>query len=393
MSSQPKHIYAGIDIGSATTRVVVCESDQKNILRVIGVGEAPTQGLRHGYVVNKYEAQTSLAEAVKAAERACNRKIKNVSITIGGITLSGHTLNRTFTIQKRDGLITESDLHKLHKSTEIAVVEKYPNRQVLHLNPVEYRLDGRSIMGTPPHGLHGHKLEVRYFAICSLTHHLEDLTEVVQSVGLNVEYVFPSPLATYEFALKPRQRTAGSALVDLGSETTTVSVVENNVMISLEVFPIGSSNITNDIALGFQIPLEEAELVKIGDTEDIRFTRKKIDTIVEARLNDIFELIREHLKKIHKDRTLPGGAVIIGGGSGIATIEDFSRVSLKLPSRVFSPDTVGGSRRFLENSSWFSAYGACQLTARERRTSTEGGSFSVKDIFDNAKSFFSQFLP
>jgi len=393
VSSQPKHIYAGIDIGTSTTRVVVCEADQKNILRVVGVGESPTQGLRHGYVVNKYEAQSSLASALQAAERSCNRKIKTVSVTIGGITLAGHTLHRAFTIQKRDGLITDTDLIKLQRSTEAAIIEKHPNRQILYLNPVEYRLDGKSIVGTPPAGLHGHKLETRFFAISCLTHHLEDLTEVITSTGLNIEYIFPAPLATHEFALKPRQRTAGSVLVDIGSETTTVCVVENNSMFSLEVFPIGSSNITNDIALGFQIPLEEAESVKVGDTDDVRYTKRKMDTIVEARLNDIFELIRNHLKKIHRDRTLPGGAVIIGGGSGIATIEDYAKVSLKLPSRVLSPENLGGSRRFLTNAAWYGAYGACQLTARERRTEGESGAFSFKKTTRSIRDFFQQFLP
>lgn len=380
-------------MGTAKTRVVICESDQKNILRVIGVGEKPSEGLRHGYIVNKYEAQNSLAEAVKAAERSCNRKIKNVSATIGGITLSSHTIQRNFSIQKRDGIITDGDLDKLHRTTESAILEKHPNRQVLYLKPTEYRLDGKSILGTPPAGLRGHKLEARFFGISCLSHHLEDLTEVIESIGLSAEYIFPLPTTTFEFALKPRQRTAGSVLVDIGSETSTVCVVENNTIISLEVFPIGSSNITNDIALGFQIPLEEAELVKTGNSEDVRFAKRKIDTIVEARLNDIFELIRSHLKKIHRDKTLPGGAVIIGGGSGVATIEDYAKVALKLPSRVLSPETLGGSRRFLTDASWYGAYGACQLSARERRSTSETRSFSVNSSIRSLKKFFHQFLP
>ena len=393
-TNQPKHIFAGLDIGSSITRVVVCEADNKNILRVIGSGESKSQGMRHGYVVNKYEAQDSVAEAIKSAERSCNRRINSLSATIGGITLSGHSLKRNINIQKKDGLITDNDIFRLTKTTEAGILEKHPNRQVLHLQAISYNLDGKYILGGAPVGMHGQKLETKYFAITCLTNHLENLTEVIQSVGVDLEYVFPSPLATYEFALKTRQRTAGAILIDLGAETTTVAVVENNQMISLEVFPLGSSNITNDIALGFQIPLEEAESIKTGALDDIRFTKKKVESIVEARLNDIFELVRNHLKKVNRDRVLPGGAVIIGGGSGLATVEEMSRLALKIPSKALGDDqnNQNTSRRFITDASWYSAYGACQLTAKERRVVTNS-SFSLGTFSKKIKNFLDQFLP
>lgn len=374
------------------TRVVVTESDQHGVLRIVGVGEKPSAGMRHGYIVNKYEARESLIEAVKAAERSCNRRIKKVSATIGGITLSGHILQKNVTTQKRDGLITENDLRKITAMAGEALLEKHPNRQLLHIQASEYRLDGKVMLGTPPAGLHGHKLESRFFAITCLAHHLEDLTDVIQSADLEIEGIYPAPLATYELALKPRQRTAGAVLVDIGAETTTVSVAENNTMISLEVFPIGSSNITNDIALGFQVPLEEAEMIKIGQADDVRYTRRKIDSIVEARLSDIFELVRNHLKKIGRDRTLPGGAVIIGGGSSLTSMEDFAQASLKIPSRVLLPDALGSTRRHITNASWYPAYGVCDLAMRHDNPETSGG-FSIGTTIRSIKRFFQQFLP
>jgi cell division protein FtsA len=148
----------------------------------------------------------------------------------------------------------------------------------------------------------------------------------------------------------------GVALVNIGSETVTLSVFENGLPLSFHSFSIGSSDITNDIALGFKIPLEKAEDLKRGDLED-NFSKKKLDEIIEARLSDIFELIENHLKKIKRSELLPAGIVFVGGGANISGIEELSKSILKLPASLGSTEIFGNTKTKLRDSSWFTVLG------------------------------------
>ena len=134
---------------------------------------------------------------------------------------------------------------------------------------------------------------------------------------------------------------------------------EDNTPISLKVFPIGSTDITNDIALGLKISLEEAEQIKLGAITGTTYPRKQLEDIILARLRDIFDLIEAHLKKIGKNGMLPAGIILTGGGSGVATIEDLARAALKLPSKVGAVHTSGQSQMYVRDSTWAVAYGLC----------------------------------
>src|ERR1035437_7743881 len=169
-----------------------------------------------------------------------------------------------------------------------------------------------------------------------IDHHLNDILESVEGAGIRVEDVMAAPVAASLVTLTKSQKIAGVVLCNIGAETVSIAVFENSVPVSLEVFPIGSTDITNDIALGLKVPLEEAEQIKIGAITGNSYPRKKLEEIIEARLSDIFELIEAHLKKIGRSGLLPAGIVITGGGAGLGTIEDMARVALRLPSRVGS---------------------------------------------------------
>jgi cell division protein FtsA len=160
--------------------------------------------------------------------------------------------------------------------------------------------------------------------------------------------------------------------------------------ISLEVFPVGSTAITNDIALGLKIPLEEAELVKLGKGGQ-QFPKKRLNDIVESRLDDMFNLVSAHLKKIGKNELLPAGIILTGGGSGIETIEDFARASLKLPSKIpsISLDIAENNRskKQVRDTGWFVAYGLCIWGAsgdRDSRPHEEGFVARVKRLLRSA---------
>ena len=204
--------------------------------------------------------------------------------------------------------------------------------------------------------------------------------------------VVASPLAASFVVLSKSQRIAGCVLANIGAETVSIVVFENQIPISLEVFGIGGSDITNDIALGLKVSLEEAESIKLGGITATNFSKKKLEEIVSARLGDIFELIEAHLKKIGKSGLLPAGIIVTGGSSSIGTIEDLARSYLRLPSRIASLNISNGKFQ-IKDSSWSVAYGLCVVgNLPEDEDGMEIRKRS-KNFFDKILKVLKQFLP
>ena len=247
--------------------------------------------------------------------------------------------------------------------------------------------------------MHGSKLEARVLFIVCLKQHLNDIIKAVEDTEIEVLDVIASPVAASMVSLTKSQKIAGCILVNIGSETVSLAVFENNIPISLEVFPIGSTDITNDIALGFRIPINEAENIKLGFAGEAQYPKKKLDEIIMARLTDIFELIEAHLKKIGRSGLLPAGIILTGGGSGIDTIEDIARVSLKLPSKVSSVNFLSNIKNSeLQDSYWSVAYGLSVWGlnlggADDFVTVFNTAKASTKKLFDGVGEWFKQFLP
>jgi cell division protein FtsA len=181
-------------------------------------------------------------------------------------------------------------------------------------------------------------------------------------------------------------------LANIGSETVSIAVFENDVPISMEVFPLGGNDITNDIALGLKIPIEEAEDLKRGTIVGLDFPKKKLDEIIAARLSDIFDLIEAHLKKIGRNGLLPAGIVITGGGSSLGTIDDLARAALRLPSRIANINFGEGSKGQIKDSSWSVAFGLCILGLSEKDQGLTGMKITKKAGKD-VVGWLKQFLP
>lgn len=389
-----RSIITGIDIGTTTTRVVVCETsnDDGALPRIIGTGFAPSFGLRHGYVVDPHEAVKGVKAALAIAEKAAGVPLRRARISIGGISLESMLSHGTVMISRADGEISPLDIEKVIEASEDAL-SGTGNKETLRTVPLRYRLDGKEVHGRPQ-GLKGSKLEVKTFFITCLKQHMNDLVGVVEEAGISVDDVLPAPVAAARIALTKHQRVAGCVLANIGAETVSLVVFENNMPISLQVFPVGSVNITNDIALGLRIPIEDAERLKLGDYSGGAYPRKKLDEIVDARLSEIFELIEAHLKKIGKNGLLPAGIILTGGGAGIATIEDLARGVLKLPSSIALPALPGNQKTTIKDSSWFVAYGLCASSRPDQENGARGGiRAEVAGIGERIKEWFSQYLP
>lgn len=313
-------------------------------------------------------------------------------VSMGGIGLAGITSNGTTMISKADGEITELDIRKAIETSQSEIPQSFSlNRRILHTVPLQFKVDGKPVHGNPE-SLRGAKLEVKTLFITCLEHHFNDLIETLGEANIEVENVVASPIAASLVTLSKTQKTAGCVLANIGSETVSIAVFENDMPISIEVFPLGGNDITNDIALGLKIPLEEAEDLKRGTIVGITYPKKKLDEIIAARLSDIFDLIEAHLKKIGRNGLLPAGIVITGGSSGIGTIDDLAKAALKLPSRIASINFGEGVKNQIKDASWSVAFGLCIIGLSENGQEMNGLKITKKAGKDIV-GWFKQFLP
>ncbi|PJA94182.1 cell division protein FtsA [Candidatus Kaiserbacteria bacterium CG_4_9_14_3_um_filter_50_16] len=383
-----RRIATGIDIGTYQVKMVVVEelSDKRRgrQLRILGTGLAESKGLRHGYIINKEEVSASIREAKRQVESVARIPLRAGFLAVGGISLDeAHATGFTI-ISRADQEITTLDLEKAGRSAREAAAPGFLNRHVLHSIPIEYRIDGAKVLGDP-FGMKGVRLEVDYLFVTCLAQHEEALAGAVEDADIEVIDQMASPLAGSYVLLDGDQKMKGCVLANIGAETVSIVVYDENIPISVKVFPMGSSHITNDIALGFRISLEEAERVKLGRLSGAMYSRKKIDDLIASRLVTMFTLIDKHLKSLNRRGPLPAGIIISGGGAGVGSISDIARGSLKLPARLaelrISADTK------IRDATWAVAYGLA-LWGLTGDTNTQ-----KKNLLASFRKFFQQFLP
>lgn len=391
-----RNIKVGIDIGTYQVKVLVCEAvyeNNKKVFKIIGTGLSESKGLRHGYIINTEDVKESVSIAVSKAEKNSGFKINEALVSMGGEGLESFSSTGHSIISRADLEITELDINKAMESAEENIDKAYiQNRKILHTIPLLYKIDGKSVLGNRPLGMKGAKLEVKVLYITCIEQHFTDIVEAIESIGISVIDIFASPIVASTVVLSKSQKIAGCVLVNIGAETISVVVFEDNNPVSLDVFPIGASDVTNDIALGLKVSIEEAENIKKGVVTQTSVSKKKLDEIIQARVYDMFEIIESHLKKIGKNAILPAGIFITGGGSNIASIEELARATLKLPSRIANIN-INDKGKIID-STWAVSYGLCVIGL----SGFEGVNISVgkNNIFKYIKnliSWFKQFLP
>jgi len=387
-----RKIVTGIDVGTYQVKVVITElikDKNRNIPRIIGRGLCKSRGLRHGYIVNKGEVTNSILRAVKQAENTAKVKIKKAVVSIGGESLEGIRVKGTTMITRADSEITKLDVdNAVKESIESASLL---NKKIVHTATFNFKVDNREILGEPT-GMKGEKLKTESLLITCLEQHYDNLIQVVEDAQIEIDgNIVASPIASSCITLKKSQKIAGCVLADIGAETISVVVFENNVPISLEVFPVGSTDITNDIALGFKIDLGEAEKIKHGIITSIVYSQRELEEIITTRLKNIFKLIENHLIKINRNELLPAGIIISGGGSGITTINDLAKAFLNLPAKNASLYFLNSNREKIQDSTWAVACGLCFAgsSLSEKPLSLPE---TIKNIKNKVKKWVKQFF-
>lgn len=390
-----KGIATGIDIGTYHVKVVIAEAgDGRGLPRILGTGFSETRGMRHGYIVSEEDVTHSITLAVAQAEKAARLRVKRAYVSIGGVSIDEVFSRGESIVTRGDSVITERDVSQALSLSEGAISpSQLLNRTVIHSIPLRYFVDGSRVLGNRPGGMRGMKLSVETLFVVALTQHLASLRDAVEEAGIEVEDVVASPLAASFVTLGKPQKMAGCVLANIGAETLSLIIFEDGKPISLKVFPMGGSDITNDIALGLRVPIEEAEQIKLGAVTGATYPKKKLDDIIGRRLSEMFALVEGHLKKLGKNALLPAGIILTGGGSGLQTIGDLAKAALKLPARIGSLGTGETTKMQLKDGSWAVAYGLTIWGFSQTDTERHRGESLFGPLLDTLRKWFKPFLP
>lgn len=349
----------GLDVGTTHVRCVIGHLDGASpSATIVGVGEAPNTGMRKGVVVNIVATAQAIDKALDEAERMSGHQVTGASVTVNGGHIMAMSSKGVVAVNSQNHEIAEEDVLR---AQEAATVLQLPaNREILQVTPRSYDLDGQENIKDPL-GMSGVRLEVDAHVITALGPNVKNLLKTMEMTQTGVDHVLVAGIAAAKAVLAPQQMENGVAVVDLGGTTTSVVVYEEGDLQHVAVLPMGSVNITNDLAIGLRTDLDIAEKVKLehagalpagkeapknveykNSNETLEFSRKDIDMIVGARLDEIFELIDRELASIDRAGKLPGGIVLTGGGANLKHLATYAKEKLRLPVRVAKFDGFSG---------------------------------------------------
>lgn len=350
----------GIDVGSSKICTLVGEIREDVGLRVIGVGIAPSRGLRKGAVVNLAEATAAIAASVQEAERTSGYRIERAYVSISGPHIASQNSRGVVAISRREEGITGEDVSRALDSAG-AISVPY-NRELLHVVPRHYIVDGQEGVRDPV-GMHGFRLEVEAHVVTGSSTVIQNLVKCVNGAGVEVDEVVLGLLAAGDAVLTENEREVGVVLVDIGGGTTDVAIFIDGTVWHTASLGIGGEYITNDVAIGLRLPPAVAEEVKVrygharpaqvgpeerfpaepfGETSPQMLPRRKLAEIVEARVAEILEMVQTDVKRSGYDGLLPAGVVLCGGVAQLPGIVELAREVLGLPVRVGRPQRLVG---------------------------------------------------
>lgn len=353
MPANKKNNICGLDIGTSKIATIVGQKKETGEIEILGLGLAESSGLRKGMIVDIEETISAISASLEEAERMAGFPIESAFVSVGGAHLTAINSKGVIAVSRADGEINEDDVNR---SIEAAKAVSIPtNREILHVIPRMYTVDGQEGIKDPL-GMTGIRLEVEAHVISSSTPCIKNISKCVYHTGIDIAELVFSGLAVSSGFLTRQQKEIGVILADIGAATTTLVVFEEGNILHSAVLPVGSAHITNDIGIGLRTSIDTAEeikikygratsegikkidddidLSKIDRTESQKASKTYVAEIIEARLQEIFQLIRDELKSVHRDETMPAGIVLTGGGSKLSGIVEVAKDILNLPAQT-----------------------------------------------------------
>jgi cell division protein FtsA len=405
-------IVVGIDIGNSKICTLVARVEGERNLRILGVGIAPSQGIRKGTIVDLNAASEAISRSVEKAQRTSGLEITSALVSLAGSHVS--SINSRGVVGISGRVIDQTDVARALDAARAVAIPH--NREIIHVIQRGFVVDGQEGIRRPV-GMHGYRLEVEAHIITAGAATVENLRKCVAEAGVQVSQFVLNPLASAEVILQETEREMGVAVCDIGGGTTDMAIYIDGDVWHTMVLAVGGNYITSDIALGLRLPPSQAEEIKLkygyaveedveegdlftvhpfGENQASQVSRRELAHIIEARVEEIFTLVLQEIKRSGYDGLLPAGLVLTGGSSSLPGIRDLASRVLGLPVRVAKPENLVGLVDQLHSPAYSTSVGLLywSLLVGDSPAPIRGSFMPDKrHDWDWVKNFLRQLLP
>jgi cell division protein FtsA len=368
-------VVVGLDVG--TTKVVALVGNTiDGMIEIIGMGKSESHGLEKGVVVDIGRTIASIRKAVEEAENMADVRVDSVYVGIAGKHITSINNSGTVSINRPDRIITEDDVRRVVETAQ--AIQIPPESEMIHVIPRQYIVDGQDGI-TDPVGMTGTRLEVDVHIVTGSITAVHNLVRCVESLGIGIRQIVLEPIASSLAVLSSAEKELGVILMDVGGGTTDISVFRGGDIWFSKVIPIAGEHITNDITVGLQTPIEEAELVKkmhgtalvdsvgeddkievatIGGDEKKVVSKKRLAKIIEPRVEELLDLAMQEVEDAGYRDLVPAGLVLTGGSSLLDGLPEFAGQRYDVPVRRGKiPQGIHGLRDIVESPIYATSIG------------------------------------
>ncbi|KAB8142047.1 cell division protein FtsA [Chloroflexia bacterium SDU3-3] len=409
----------GIDVGTTKVCAIVAQVQPNGRLNVLGVGLTPSKGLDKGVVVNIDDAVNAIATSIEKAERVSGYRIGAAYVGVAGRHIASLNSNGVVAVARNDHEITRQDVSRAVENAQAIAIPT--QREVIHVIPRAYIVDGNSGIRDPV-GMSGFRLEVETHIVTGEVMAIQNLIKSVQRGGVEIDDLVLQPLASGEAVLTEDDKDRGVVLVDIGGGTTDIAVFVQGGIWHTSVVAVGGNHFTNDIALVLQTPYHTAEYLKLkygsaiadepqDTTEDLidveafavgerqQVSRQTLNQVIQARAEEVVELIYNEIRRSGYEGMLPAGIVLTGGTSLLPRFDELMREMLGVPVRIGVPSDLGGLADALDSPPYATAVGLVRWGARHGlpdqsfSSSPDEGHEGWTNTYERFKNWLREFLP
>ena len=392
-------MLSALDLGSSKIKIVLAKESP---LELIFKYEVESEGIRRGVIVDSEKVSSILSSLFKKIKEETGEKVSEVFTCFNGSHLFSLPSKASISVSRADKKISPEDVERVLQAAQ--EINLSGNKKAFDFLVKKFIIDGETEVDDPV-GLEGLKLEVEIVSFCGFYPYLENHKKSILKSGIEISDIIPSPLASCEAVLTERDKERGVAVIDIGASTTSFSIFEEQNLVHFSVLPVGSMNITNDIAIAFKIDLDLAERIKkefgtcsfkgketpikieIEEGKIFLISKKVLSKVISERMGEIFSQLNQQLKEIKMEKKLPAGVVLTGGGAKLAKIKDLAQEKFSLPVRIGKILNCPSLERELE----YSVCWGLILYAQKDKERKER--FLGQSVLDKIKNFFRIFIP
>ncbi len=394
-------IVVGIDIGTTKICTLVARVEGVNRLRILGVGIEPSAGIRKGGITDINSASQAISRSVEKAQRTSGLEINSALVSLAGSHVT--SFNSRGVVGISHGIIETNDFTRAVEAARAIAIPH--NQEVIHVIQRGFTVDGQEGIRMPV-GMHGYRLEVEAHIITAAAGTVENIRKCVEQAGVTVSQFVLNPLAAGEAVLSENERQMGAAVCDIGSGTTDMAIYIDGDIWHTIVIPIGGDLITSDIAHGLRLPISQAEMLKrqhgiaskqsvnademvtvrsFNREEPARVSRSDLAHIIEARVEEIFELVVREIKRSGYDGLLPAGLVLTGGTSSLPEIAKVASEVTGLSTRTAKPENLVGLVDQLHSPAYSTSIGLLQWAVMMNETIMPGIVYSEREYVESSR--------